>query len=116
MTEKKNTAQKITFVYKHAPDYCPQYVSGIWGGINPSGYYIEAHFYSDHIPLPETSTHLLENGKLDGKAVSKTPEQPIGATRFIKQGILMDLELAKSFKQWLSDKIKDLESTIAGSK
>ena len=106
---------KITFVYKYAPDYCPQFISGIWGGINPSGL-IEAHFYSDHIPLPETSTHLLENGKLDGKAVSRTPEQSIGPTRIIKQGILMDLELAKSFKQWLNDKIKELEGTVAKSK
>jgi hypothetical protein len=115
MTEKKKNEKKITFVYKHATDYCPQYISGVWGGINPSGF-IEANFYSDHIPLPQTSTHLLENGKLDGKAVSRTPEQSIGPTRFIKQGILMDLELAKNFKQWLNDKIKELEGIIAESK
>jgi len=113
--EKKEAEKKITFVYKYPIDYCPQYISGVWGGINPSGF-IEANFYSDHIPLPETSTHLLKDNKLIGKAVSRTPEQPIGPTRFIRQGIIMDIDMAKSFKEWISEKIKELEKILAESK
>ena len=71
-------------------------------------------FYSDHIPLTETSTHSIENGKLTGKAVSRTPEEAIGPTRFIQQGVTMDLETAKSLKQWLSEKIIVLEGLLAG--
>ncbi|MFZ5453817.1 MAG: hypothetical protein ACOZF2_18340 [Thermodesulfobacteriota bacterium] len=112
--EKKGTEEKITFVYKYPIDYCPQYISGVWGGINPSGF-IEAHFYSDHIPLPEASTHRLEGNKLIGKAISKLPEQPLGPIRIVKQGIIMDLDMAKSFKEWINEKIKALEKLIAES-
>jgi len=102
--------EKITFVYQHAPNYRPEYISGVWGGINPSGL-IEAHFYSDHIPLPETTIHKIEEGKM-GKAISKTPEHTIGPTRIVKQGVVMDLQLAKSFRDWLDDKIGELERFI----
>jgi hypothetical protein len=105
----------ITFTYRYSPDYRPEIAMGIWGGINPKGL-IEMNFYTEHQPLPETTTHKLEEGTLIGKPISRTPEKPQGLVRVIKQGILIDLATAKSIQSWLTEKIKTLEEMISSGK
>jgi hypothetical protein len=107
------TKKMITFTYKHAIDYQPELIMGLWGSINPRGF-IEMHFYNEFYPLPESSTHELKQGELSGTPVSRMPEKVPGPVRVFKQGILVDLPTAKGIYDWLGIKIKELEK-LAGS-
>jgi hypothetical protein len=108
------TNKMITFTYKHAIDYQPELVMGLWGTINPRGF-IEMHFYNEFLPLPESTTHEIKEGELSGTPASKKPEKVSGPVRVFKQGILVDLPTAKGIYNWLGTKIEEFEKLASNS-
>lgn len=102
--------KKITYEYRHAIDYRPEVITGIWGGVNIRGM-IEMNFFTEHRDLPIKSTHLVsEAGKLEGKVDSREPKVDV-FIRVVKQGISVDLATAQSIYDWLGEKI-DLINTV----
>lgn len=97
--------KEIAFGYRHAIDYRPEVITGIWGGPNLRGM-IEMNFFTEHRGLPINSTHLVsEDGKLEGQAQSKEPKSDV-FIRVFKQGIVVDLATAQSIYDWLGEKIE----------
>jgi hypothetical protein len=100
--------KKITYEYRHANDYRPEVVNGIWGGLSPRGL-IEMNFFTEHKDLPIRTTHSLsEDGKLEGTAETRDPSVDV-LIRVFKQGIVVDLSTAESIYNWLGEKIKVLK-------
>lgn len=108
MGEIKN---KITFKYVYPEDLRDLYVNGLFGGVTPRNE-IYTHFYSERHPIPQKVVHSIEkNGTLG-------PEEEIekggDVVRFVQASIIMDLQTAISFRDWLDGRIKHLKATKNG--
>lgn len=99
----KNVDGKITFKYVYPEDLRDLYVNGMWGGVTPR-HEIYVHFYSERHPIPKTVVHSV---KKDG---TLGPEEEVvkggDVVRFIQSSIVMDLQTAISFRDWLDGRIK----------
>jgi hypothetical protein len=103
---------KITFEYRHAIDYRPEFVNGIWGGFNTRGL-IEMNFFTEHRDLPNKTTHSVsDDGRLEGAAETREPESDL-FIRVFKQGIVVDLSTAESIYNWLGERIEILKKATS---
>jgi hypothetical protein len=103
--------KKITFKYVYPEDLRDLYVNGIFGGVTPRKE-VYAHFYSERHPIPKKVVHSVEkNGTLG-------PEEGIelggDVVRFIQASIVMDLQTAVAFRDWLNSRIKYIETIKEG--
>lgn len=105
--------KKITYEYRHAVDYRPEIINGIWGGLNPRGL-IELNFFTEHRSLPNKTSHMFSEGILEGKTQDKEPKKDV-FIRVFKQGIMVDLPTAESIYTWLGEKIESLKNVIVTS-
>jgi|SRR5699024_259148 len=101
MSENKD----VHFKYKFPSDYNPDYVNGAYGGVSPNGE-IVVNFYFERIPIP-----YEETVDLDTEAIKRTlPENHSeNVIRYVPSGVVMNIDTAKSFHQWLGEHIKSLE-------
>lgn len=106
--EKSNNIS-LKFEYKFSDDYNPIYVNGAYGGVNPRGEII-ANFYLERNPIPYTEVITLDDDGnfLNGEVVNPENHQ-LTAVRYVSTGIVMNLENAKAFHEWLGVHIKKLE-------
>lgn len=106
--KKANT--EITFHYKKTPAYRSYHVDGIFGGLTPRGK-IYCELFIDRNPTPKTAVHALsEDGYLDGTPKGTTGLE--GVIREIECGIIFDIDTAKTFKEWLDNKITQYNKTL----
>ena len=108
-SEPKNTTT-LDVTFKYTEDYNPNYVSGVWGGIGPHGELI-CHFYLDRQGLPKKQH--LELDQTTGVVATTTTdpdEHERKIIRFVTSGIIMNAETARSFHQWLGEKIPAIEA------
>ncbi|MFQ5455286.1 MAG: hypothetical protein ACE5EA_03645 [Nitrospirota bacterium] len=81
----------------------------MFGGLTPSGnIYIE--LFIQRNPTPQIIEHRV---KPDGMLGEKIDEQgKKGIIREIESGLIMNMDVAKSFKDWLDNRIKKYETLI----
>ncbi len=98
---------EVEIRYSESSHYNSAYISGTFGGLNPSGM-LEIDFFTDRLHRPESTTHKIEDGKIatemDGEMERHLHVRKVEFTA------MMNLEVAKAFHQWLTQKITDLES------
>lgn len=103
---------KITFKYVYPEDLRDLYVNGLFGGVTPRKE-IYAHLYSERHPIPKKVVHSVENNGTLG------PEEEIekggDVVRFVQTSIIMDLQTAISFRDWLNGRIEYIETTRDGA-
>lgn len=99
----------IKFKYIFDDNYNPVYVNGAQGGITPQGE-IVANFYLERLALPNTQTQAVSSNGTLGDVISSEPEDLNQSfVRFIKNGVVMNLQTAKSISNWLNKHIETLE-------
>lgn len=105
-------ANEIVFKYRFPDDYNPIYVNGAQGGVNPQGE-IVINFYFERIGLPINQTQVLnEDGRL-GNVIKNDPEDLNHSyVRYVENGVVMNLQTAKSIHDWLGKQIAILEANI----
>lgn len=102
----------LKFKYIFDEDYNPVYVNGAQGGINPQGE-IVANFYLERLALPNNQTQVVNpNGTLGDIIRSEPDDLNQSFVRFIKNGIVMNLQSAKSIYTWLGDLIVQSENAL----
>lgn len=102
--------QSLKFKYIFSDDYNPVYVNGAQGGVNPQGE-IVANFYLERLALPNSQTQVVTpEGKLGGVIKSDPEDLNQSFVRFIKNGIIMNLQSAKSIHTWLGGLIEQCEN------
>jgi hypothetical protein len=101
-----------TFKFVKAPDFKILKVDGAYGGITIKGE-INANFYIDTIELPKTVLHAIgANGVLQKEIpLDRKPE----SFRELTSGLIMDVNVAKSFVIWLNERITEAEALIANN-
>lgn len=101
--------QSLKFKYIFSDDYNPVYVNGAQGGVNPQGE-IVANFYLERLALPTAQTQVVTpEGRL-GEVIETEPKDwNQSFVRFVKNGIVMNLQSAKSIHVWLGGLIEQCE-------
>ena len=113
LAENKPTLKELDIHYIKSNCYRTFHVDGIFGGITPGGKIHAATFVERQV-LPETVRHEVEpDGKL-GAEVSRVTKQ--GITREIEAGLVIDIGMAKTFRDWLDRNIKEFEKASKAKK
>jgi hypothetical protein len=108
--------KSLKFKYIFSEDYNPTYVNGAWGGVNPQGE-IVANFYMERLALPNSQTQSInQDGKLSGVIESDPKDLNQSFVRFVKNGIIMNLQSAKSIHSWLGGLIEQCEEAQKNKK
>ena len=104
---------KITFKYVYPEDLRDLYVNGLFGGVTPRKE-IYAHLYSERHPIPKRSVYNVEKDGTLGPV--EEIEKGGDVVRFVQTSIIMDLETAISFRDWLNGRIEYIQTTKDGAK
>ena len=108
MSEKESSS--LSFHYLKAHDFHTVHADGVFGGVNPRGR-VNVAFYSERFPLPKAISHRIDqDGKLD--LSEELRRDTIGGiVRDVHVLVDMDYPLAVSFRDWLDEKISQIESS-----
>jgi hypothetical protein len=98
-----------------APKLVPAYYSkshfhrvihadGVYGGSTPTVGNIIMHIWSHRLPLPEQTFNDANGNEVVEKRVLKP-----GIEREVEASVVINLELAKSLRDWLDSRIKHVE-------
>ena len=100
------TPENIELQYLKTSNYRTYYVSGVFGGGTPNGN-IYMELFVERAPTPKIVVHKLgKNGSL-GEEIKR--EGKTGIIREVEAGLVMDLKTASLLKEWLSEKIEQIE-------
>lgn len=104
MNEK--VPKEIQFHYKKTDSYRAYHCDGAYGGITPTGkIYMEV--FVERNPTPTSITaKVLPDGAI-GPEVKR--EGKTGIIRQVECGLVLDIQTAKSLRDWLNDKIEKFE-------
>lgn len=101
--------ESIKFKYLFEDNYDPEYVNGIYGGINPCGELV-LHFFLERIPLPfEETVSLDDSDGSFGETIAIRPEE-YKFIRSIKNGVVMNKDTAQTLLEWLQSVIPNMEA------
>ena len=104
-TENKS----IKFKYIFQDDYNPVYINGALGGINSQGELI-VNFYLERIGLPNSIVQTIApDGQLASIIESDPKDLNQSHVRYVCNGIIMNLQTAKTIHEWLGNHIANLE-------
>lgn len=100
---------QINFKYKFNEDYNPVYVNGAYGGISSRGEII-ANFFLERQPIPKTEAcEVNSKGIIKSSKITEPIEHRFNVIRYVETGVIMNIETAKIIRNWLNDKIAELE-------
>ncbi len=102
---EESPPERIEFHYIKGSAFRVVHADGVWGGPTSRGY-ITMAFYSERSPIPQSLVHEVTEGKL-GPEVERVTKK--GVVREVDVEVMIDLDLAKSFQRWLTEKIEALE-------
>ena len=98
---------KIKGKFKYDDNQKIKFVNGAFGGLTPKGE-IEINFYFEDNSLPEKYDVIVsDKGKIENMVINE-PEDIF--TRYVENGAIMTLDVAKSIYDWLGENIKMAES------
>jgi hypothetical protein len=84
------------------------HADGAYGGITPR-LDLFITFYTERFPIPKVLTFEMSPEGVPAKEVSSERESKEGVIRECEIGVVVDLPIAKSFLQWLTEKVAELE-------
>jgi hypothetical protein len=104
----------VRFEQHESNDFRVVHADGAYGGPTPNGL-LYTVFYTQTPAIPSTLVHeIKEDGNIGEEIV---PDRVISSAieRRIEFGVLMDLNLTKSFHKWLGQQIAQIENLVASA-
>ncbi len=86
------------------------HVDGAIGAITPRGL-IHAALYSERLPIPRLMVHPIQDDGVLGPAIER--EGLPGVVREIEISLMLDRATAESLREWLSERLADLDRYTA---
>lgn len=111
--DKTADGMSVQFHYIKSNHFRVAHGDGAVGGVTPSGL-IHACFYSERPAIPTVVTQSVSPAGELGGEISRSGRD--GIVRELEVDVLMSLQVARSFRQWLDTQIAQLESLISDSK
>ena len=105
MSDDKQTPS-VKFRYEKSPAYQEARVDGLFGGITPKGE-VHVYLYTEVLPMPTSIEHRLEQSGRLGSELARDIDR--GIVRFVHAGITLDVETARSLRNWLDDKLEGVD-------
>jgi hypothetical protein len=102
--------EKVTFTLIKSPSWRTIHADGIIGGVTPK-LNITAAIYSERGALPDRTVNAVSDGQL-GEEILQERVGGEGIIRELEVNMVMDLVLAKSFINWLQDKVNYIENIL----
>lgn len=102
---------KIEVHYIKSSDFRTIFGNGVFGGITPLGQ-LNINFFSERAAIPKRVVYAA--GKLENplELTEIEREGKDGIVREVQFGILMDMNMAISFRNWLDSKIEEYKSKV----
>lgn len=108
--------KEMTFKYKFSQEYNPEYVNGAFGGITPKKELV-VNFFMERYGLPIAQKfELSEEGLLGDVIEAEPPDLHQSMVRFVKVGVVLNLDSAKKIHEWLGGHIERLEESLKDEK
>jgi hypothetical protein len=110
MPKKHTPTQRVvTFHNKVNPNFRQIHVDGAFGGITPPGF-INMSFYAERFPMPKSTNYLINENNTLGEKVEDSRDSKTGVIREYEFGIYCDLKTAINIRNFLNDRILELEN------
>ncbi|MEQ8905172.1 hypothetical protein [Ekhidna sp.] len=110
MSDKK---EKLNIHYAKSNDFTSNVANGVYGGIAINGT-ICMNFYIDRVPIPDSvQVQVQKDGKLIEEGYSGSG---VVSVREVTSCSIMDYNTAKSFHDWLGNKLSELEKALKEQK
>ena len=108
MEREKKSIEGGTFSFKYIfpSDLRELHVNGAYGGLGPDGT-IRMAVYSERGAIPNFEKRIITSDKPLGEAIEI--EKKYDIVRIIQASFVFNIGTAKSFVEWLNDRIKEHE-------
>jgi len=100
-------SRAITFHHIKSNLFRVIHADGVWGGVTPN-LNIQLAFYSERNPIPTSVTQEFGENGLPGKLIETTGRE--GVVREFDASVVISIEVAKVFQEWLGKKIEQAEN------
>ena len=110
--EEEKKDQIVQFDYIKTPDFRNIHVDGVHGGVAPSGF-LNMVVFSTRKAIPQQITNLIQE---DGTLGSEIRDQRVSRTALVRDleaNLIMSLPSAVVLRDWLSQKIDELDQVLA---
>ncbi len=107
-SEIENSPKEIVVNYIKTSNYRSYHIDGIYGGVTPNGK-IYAELFIQRSVTPKSIKYKVQDGILKEEIERMGKE---GIVREIESGVVMDIETARIFKDWLDSKISEYDKRI----
>lgn len=101
--------QKLTLKYQKLDSYRNYLVGSVFGGITPQGK-ICIEICVDKYFLPSEISYEMNSDGTLGREISRDQDQSL--LKQIEAGLMLDLQVAKSLKEWLDTHIAEAEKIV----
>ena len=100
----KEPGPQLTFHYIKGNQFRVIHGDGVQGGLTPKGNAIQMAIFSERLPIPVQTTHLLEAGGKVGAETSREGRK--GVVREVEVEVILGVYEAESIAKWLEEKVK----------
>lgn len=99
---------KLEIHYIKNNDFRTLFGSGVFGGVTPQGL-VNVNFFTERAAIPSKVVYAV-NGLEDPLQMTEIErEGKEGVIREVHFGVLMDINMAISFREWLDNKIQQIQ-------
>ena len=102
------SADKIRIEYIKSHFYRMVRADGAFGGTSPR-LELFISFYNERFPIPKVLVYEQSSHGAPGAEIESERETKEGVIREVEVGVTMDLPTARSFSEWLKQKVEELE-------
>lgn len=108
---KGKTNRTITFHNKISQNFREVHVDGAFGSITPPGF-VNLNFYAERLPIPKATDYTINDNNTLGEKVNDSNDSKTGVVREYEFGIYCDLKTAINIRNFLSERITELEKAL----
>ena len=109
------TLSQIEVHYIKNNDFRTVFGSGVFGGITPQGQ-MNINFFTERASIPSKVVYAVNQVGDPLQLTEIDREGKDGIIREVQFGILMDMSMAITFREWLDSKIQEFRSNDSTSK
>lgn len=102
-------AKEIRFDYIKSNGFRVVHVDGAIGGLTPQGT-IHLAFWNQRFAIPQQTTHAVRPDGVLGEERREERVERRAIIREVEVSVLLDLAVARSLREWLDLRIKELEA------
>jgi hypothetical protein len=104
--------RRVRFDYIKSGSFRVIHADGVVGGLTPR---LDIHidFWSERFPIPQQVAYALNQDGTLGEEVKEERKTRDSIVREVEAGVVMDLESVRAFRDWLNDRIAEVERILA---